>query len=61
LPTKNVIELPDWSWADVEREGVVWVEGGRLMRANLGKEGLESKLLIRDFNDMTFEAIKAPY
>jgi hypothetical protein len=34
------IQLPNWEWADVDGETVVWAENGCFHRATLGDEGL---------------------
>jgi len=59
--TGTVIKFPKWEWAERDGQDVVWAEGGKLMRAVVGEGGLQSTRLIRDFNDMTFEPIEAPY
>jgi len=61
-PNKEIVlPRPTWSWAEVEGNGVIWVEDGQLMRAEVASDGLGPTTLIRDFNDMSFEAIQAPY
>jgi len=55
------IVLSNWEWADLDRETLVWAEGGRLYRAALGEEGLIASQMLFDFNGMQFEARPAPY
>jgi hypothetical protein len=50
-----------WEWAELDGRFVVWAEGGCLYRALLTKGGLSEPQLLRDFSDMKFEAITAPY
>ena len=49
---------PAWEWADVDRDRLVWAEGGCLFASPL--HTIEPTLL-QDFNDMEFEPIPAPY
>ena len=55
------IQFPNWEWADVDGETVVWAEHGCLHRASLGGEGLADVRMLADFNGMKFEARPAPY
>jgi len=55
------IACPDWEWADIERNRLVWAEAGKLFAGRLGKEGLAYQSQLFDFNKMTFEPIEAPY
>lgn len=56
------LPLPDWEWADLDGRTLVWTERGRLYRAPLdAEEGVGEPVLLKDFNDMEFKAIKAPY
>jgi hypothetical protein len=50
-----------WEWADSDGRRILWAEAGKLFGAFLKPQGLADKRLIRDFNDMTFEPISAPY
>ena len=53
--------FPAWEWADVDRESLLWAEGGRLMRGLIGQAGLSAVATIKDFTPMEFTAIDAPY
>jgi hypothetical protein len=53
--------FPDWEWADLDRSRLVWASGGKLWAGHLRKQGLQDIKCLHDFNDMKFEAIRAPY
>lgn len=55
------IDAATWEWADLDGRSVVFTKGGCLYRAAFTKTGLAEPVLLRDFSDMEFEAIKAPY
>jgi hypothetical protein len=59
--TDAVDDLTDWEWADLDGERLVWAEKGQLWAGTVTTDGLESRRLLHDFNDMTFEPLKAPY
>lgn len=53
---------PDWDWADIYGQHIHFASRGCLHRASLGPQGdLDNLSLIRDFSDMSFSTIKAPY
>ena len=62
-------ELPHeaWEWADVDRDRLVWAEGGKLFAAKITAtsakrdEPLQDVRELHDFNAMTFEPLVAPY
>lgn len=57
----EIIRQPDWEWAEWDAGALIWAESGKLMRAKLpGDDGLKP-VLIHDFSDYKFEAVKAPY
>jgi hypothetical protein len=56
-----LLSFPDWEWADIDRGMVLWAEHGKLARGRMRKAGLADIASIRDFTDMKFEAIAAPY
>lgn len=58
---EDAMDFPNWEWADLDRGRLVWSESGRLHAAYLKTSGLKDVQLLHDFNDMTFEAIAAPY
>jgi hypothetical protein len=55
------IELPDWEWAEWDRNTLVFAEHGKLYRAPLPDDGELKPSLIHDFTDYKFQAVKAPY
>lgn len=57
------LKRPSWEWADIDNGKLVFAEGGKLMRATLFEESEQPyrTKLIKDFNDYTFEPIRAPY
>lgn len=60
-PSGRVIKLPNWEWADLDRERLVWASNGCLWSARLDSSGLLDPKLIGDFNDMVFHRTRAPY
>jgi hypothetical protein len=56
-----VIDHPGWEWADLDRKRLVWVTKGVLFAAKIQGKGLGDVKILYDFNDMTFEAVAAPY
>jgi hypothetical protein len=55
------INCPDWEWADLDNDRLVWASGGKL-HAGLFRDGkLCQTKVLHDFNGMKFEAIAAPY
>jgi hypothetical protein len=57
----STVPHPDWEWADVDRDRLVWATGGKLFAGHVGPDGLEDERELHDFNGMTFERLKAPY
>ncbi len=57
----QVIPCPDWEWADLDRQRIVWAANGKLHAALIERDGPAQEVELYDFNDMTFEAIEAPY
>lgn len=57
----GTIACPDWEWAEVDGQRVVWAAGGKLFAGRLGEEGLTEEVELHDFNDMEFAPIRAPY
>lgn len=55
------IVCPDWGWADLDRDRLVWAAGGVLYTGTPKLDGTIEGLPIRDFNDMRFENLTAPY
>lgn len=59
--TGEVLDRPEWEWADVDGDRFVWAEQGSLFRGQLGPNGLKGVKALYDFNAMTFEKLVAPY
>ncbi len=58
----QVLKKPDWEWADFLDGRVAWCKAGKLYQARLdSKSGLREERCLRDFNEMEFEPIAAPY
>lgn len=57
----QLIECPNWEWADLDVDRLVWAEGGKLFAANVAEDGLQDVKELCDFNDMEFEERIAPY
>jgi hypothetical protein len=57
----EVAKHPRWEWADLDRNRLVWAEGGKLRSAHVTNHGLATPLELYDFNGMRFEPIEAPY
>ncbi len=61
LPDQTVQRFPDWEWAEIDRSRLVWAAKGQIWAGLLNNTGLSDEKMLYDFNDMRFEAIKAPY
>jgi hypothetical protein len=59
--TGRSLSFPNWEWADLDGERLVWAAGGKLMAASLGYDGPVEPNELHDFNGMEFEPIAAPY
>jgi hypothetical protein len=59
--TNTILAYPEWQWADYVDDRLVFAIDGQLRAAHLGHGKLSGEKLIHDFNDMTFQAIAAPY
>lgn len=55
------IRHPDWEWAELDAKRLVWASGGKLFAGQLRTTGLVKPVELHDFNNMKFQAIKAPY
>jgi len=55
------VNYPDWEWAELDNDRIVWAEGGCLFASKIDRDGLTGKKRLFDFNDMVFEPIEAPY
>jgi hypothetical protein len=55
------ISCPDWEWAEIDRNRLVWATRGKLFAGRMKEAGIVDEAELYDFNDMTFQAIEAPY
>lgn len=62
-PSGTRLAFPEWEWAEWDDEGgrLVWATNGQLWAAKPGKGRLTGEKMLRDFNEMKFEAVVAPY
>lgn len=60
--SETKISFPDWEWAELDKESVVWASKGCIYRASIESrtEIGEAKLLY-DFTPLEFEELLAPY
>ena len=56
-----VIACPQWEWADLDGDRLVWAENGKLHTTNMKPSGLGHQVELFDFNPMSFTPIQAPY
>lgn len=59
--SKEEIACPNWEWADLDKQRLVWASDGKLYSGHVSSNGLTDETQLFDFNPMTFEAVKAPY
>lgn len=59
--TGSMLTFPEWEWADFVDGRLVWATEGKLCAAKLGPGTLLGINVLRDFNEMKFEALAAPY
>lgn len=58
----KVQQFPDWEWAELDRNRLVWATNGCLYSCSIKSENqLDLSQLLYDFNDMKFQRVKAPY
>lgn len=55
------IAFPDWEWAEIDRDRLVWATDGKLFAAHFGADGPVEPIELFDLTDMPYQAIKAPY
>jgi hypothetical protein len=59
---RNATAHPDWEWAEVDDERIVWCANGSLYAATCKKGSPPGTAkLLHDFNPYAFSAIEAPY
>jgi hypothetical protein len=59
--SKQTLARPDWEWADLDGSKLTWAEKGCLYRGTITRNGIGESSLLKDFNEMTFRRIIAPY
>lgn len=57
----EAVEYGSWEWAEVDRSRVLWVAEGKLFSGRVEASGLRKQVELRDFTDMKFERLAAPY
>lgn len=56
------VDLPEWSWAEVDAGDLVWGRGGRLWRAReIHPDGPTDRKELADFRELRFRQLRAPY
>jgi hypothetical protein len=58
---KALLSVPEWEWAELDGESLLWAAEGKLFRAAMGAGGPKAAKMLYDFNTMTFERRVAPY
>jgi hypothetical protein len=59
--TGEVLERPDWEWADWDGKRLLYAKAGGLYAARVNRDGDYAEHLLQDFNAMRFERLTAPY
>lgn len=59
--SSKLIKFPEWEWADLDKNRLVWVMHGQLWAGFVKRDGIQNQKCLGDFNEMNFEAIAAPY
>lgn len=61
-PGQARIDYPGWEWAEAWQDGLHFAENGAVHFARIGSDGgLRDHRVIRDFTDMVFTRVRAPY
>ena len=60
---EQVVNLPDWEWADLDHGRIVFAEKGKLCALPFTQDALEigAVKVLHDFTSMVFKEVKAPY
>jgi len=61
LDSETLIKFPEWEWADLDKNRLVWATRGQLWAGFVRRNGIQDPKCLGDFNEMNFEAIAAPY
>ncbi|MCB9855907.1 MAG: hypothetical protein H6818_09500 [Phycisphaerales bacterium] len=59
--TGRVVDVSEWEWADYVRGRLLWSTRGAIFTGKVTVNGIDEERMLKDFNNMTFEPIKAPY
>jgi len=59
--TEETVALPQWEWADLDAERILWAQDGVLFAGKLDGGGLRGTRRLFDFNPLHFERLQAPY
>jgi hypothetical protein len=57
----SIIEKPDWEWADIDCNRLLWAEHGKIMAGVITEHGLPDERELFDTNPLIFTALAAPY
>jgi len=57
----TLIKYPDWEWADLDKNRLLWATRGKLWAGFVKRDGIKDQKCLHDFNEMQFEPIVAPY
>ena len=62
IESGELIDKPDWEWAEPDGETLVYATGGHLFRLSVASASrLGEPVLLHDFNGMQFAETRAPY
>jgi hypothetical protein len=59
--TDQLLGFPDWEWAELDGEQLLWTQAGRLYRADIGPTAIGEPRLVADLNGLQPENRVAPY
>ena len=59
--TEETIACPNWEWAEVDGDRLLWAQNGKLFAGHLGSKVLSDVKELQDFNALKFEKLEAPY
>jgi hypothetical protein len=61
-PGGELLDRPDWDWADRDGDDLIYAEAGGLWRQAIGPNGAPgARVLIHDFDAERYERREAPY
>ena len=59
--SRRIVPQPEWGWADLDHNRLVWAEKGCLWAAGIDADGLVDPKCLYDFNNLVFHRTRAPY